>query len=336
MSALSTPQMNVGKIKTRRYPRSLRLTPLELVPLAILVGMIGTILTISPGLAQWSGVETKSNAAMTLILAATGQTFAILVGGIDLSIGGIISVTNSLAVTQMTNDPLNVIFWVVAILLLGVFAGAINGFIVAVLRITPFIATLATWSVWSGIAFLVLEKDGGQVSSIFKNAVRTHIIGLPGSIILVLVLLGAWFWFKRTRSGIQLYAVGTNERGAALSGANVVRVKILAYSLSGLFAAFAGLYRTVQVGSGSPVAGDGLILPSVAAVVIGGTSLAGGRGGVGLTIIGALIMLFINDLIFFAGVRTFYTPMIQGLALILAVALNAYSYRSSLQKAREQ
>lgn len=335
MSALSTPQMNVETSKTRRYPHSFRLKPLELVPLAILIAMIITIVAISPGLARWSTVETKSNAAMTLIFAATGQTFAILVGGIDLSIGGIISVSNSLAVTQMTNDPVNIIFWVVAISLLGLFAGAINGFIVAVLRITPFIATLATWSVWSGIAFLILEKDGGQVSNIFKNAVRSNLVGVPGSIILLVVLLGVWFWFKHTRSGILIYAVGTNEKGAALSGANVVRIKILAYSLSGLFAAFAGLYRTVQVGSGSPIAGDGLILPSVAAVVIGGTSLAGGRGGVGLTIVGALIMLFINDLIFFAGVRTFYTPMIQGLALILAVALNAYSYRSSLRKARQ-
>jgi len=323
------------RFRSQRYPEGLRINPFDLVPFILLIGLIVVILLIDPRLANLGTVETKANAALTLVLIATGQTFAILTGGIDLSVGGMISLTNSLAATQMTSDPLNIIFWVITIAAIGLIGGAINGFVIAVMRVTPFIATLATWSVWSGMALLVLESDGGKISPPFKEAVRTSIFGIPGSLIIILVLVGLWLLFKRTRMGTRLYAIGSNEKSAILSGASAVRTKILAYALCGFFAAMAGLYRTVQVGSGSPVAGDGLILPSVAAVVIGGTSLAGGRGGVELSIVGALIMLFINDLIFFAGVRTFYTPMVQGVFLILAVAINAYGYRQSLKRARE-
>lgn len=322
-------------LRTQRYPSGLRINPFDLVPYVILSATIITIVIIQPNLLSLSTVETKSNAALTLILAATGQTFAILTGGIDLSIGGVISLANSLAATQMTSDPLNVIFWVLVIAAIGTLAGTINGLIVTVMRVTPFIATLATWSVWSGAALLVLEADIGKVSPTLKAAVRTSVLGIPGSLVILLILLALWFMFKRSRLGTQLYAVGTNEKGALLSGANVTRIKIMAYALSGFFAAMAGLYRTVQVAGGSPVAGDGLILPSAAAVVIGGTALSGGRGGVELSVIGALIMLFLNDLLFFAGVRTFYTPMAQGLALVIAVAINAYGYRQSLKRARQ-
>lgn len=320
-------------VRTTRYKEGLRLNPFDLVPIILLVGMIAFILILNPRLISLSTVETKSNAALTLVLVATGQTFPILTGGIDLSVGGMISLTNSLAATQMTNDPVNIIFWVIVIGLIGFVGGAINGFLVAVMRVTPFIATLATWSVFSGAALLVLESDGGKVSEPLKQIVRTNIVGIPGSLIIILVILGAWFVLNRTRLLTQIYALGSNEKGAVISGTNVVRIKILAYALSGFFAAMAGLYRTIQVGSGSPVAGDGLILPSVAAVVIGGTSLAGGRGGVDKSIVGALIMLFLNDLIFFAGVRTFYTPMVQGVLLVIAVAINAYGYRQSLRNA---
>jgi ribose transport system permease protein len=333
---LSKDGLSSGRATAHRVGSAARtrLDPFAAVPVAILISLVVTTLALSPGLARYSTVETKSNAALTLVLAASGQTFPILTGGIDLSIGSIISLSNSLIATRMTDDLGSVIFWTLAIALLGLTTGAINGFVVAVMRVTPFIATLATWSVWSGVALLVLDSDGGTVSPTLKQIAHGHVLSLPVSLVILLVVLGAWRWFQHTRSGLRLYAVGTSERGAALGGANVVRVKVMAYALSGLFAAMAGLYRTVQVGSGSPVAGNGFILPSVAAVVLGGTSLAGGRGGVGMSVIGALIMLFINDLIFFAGVRTFYTPMVQGILVVITVAISAYGYNRSLQRAQ--
>ncbi len=286
---------------------------------------------LNPALFKFGTVETKSNAALTLMLVAVGQTFVVLTGGIDLSVGGVVSVANSLAATQMTNDPATAAVWFVVIAMFGLFAGAINGFVVGVMRVTPFVATLATWSVWSGVALLVLDQDGGTASKPFKAFLRSELVGLPGSLIVILVLALGWLWLKRTGIGLEIFAIGSDRVSARLSGASVVRGTLVAYALSGLFAALAGMYRTVQVGSGSPLAGNGLILPSVAAVVLGGTSLAGGRGGVGLTIVGTLILLFINDFIFFLGVSTFYTPMVQGALLVAIVGLAAYF---SMRRAR--
>jgi ribose transport system permease protein len=294
--------------------------------------LVLAIVVLNPTLLDVGTLATKSNAALTLILVAVGQTFVILTGGIDLSVGGIVSVTNSLAATQMTNDPATATVAFVLISLFGLIAGAINGFVVGVMRVSSFVATLATWSIWSGVALLILDQDGGTASKPFKALIRSDVAGLPGSLILVLMIFAGWSWLKRSSLGSEIFAIGSNRANARLSGASVVRTTIAAYALSGLFAAFAGIYRTVQVGSGSPLAGNGLILPSVAAVVLGGTSLAGGRGGIGLSIIGALILLFLNDFIFFLGVSTFYTPMVQGVLLVAIVALGAFT---SLRRARQ-
>jgi len=319
---------------TVRYPRRSRIDPFGLFPVVLLGAIVAAIVVLQPSLATASFLETKTNAAVSLILVTMGQTLVILTGGIDLSVGGVISVTNALAATQMHDDPVSIVLWSVLIALFGLGAGLINGFIVAVMRVTPFIATLATWSIWSGAALLVLEQDGGRVAPGFRAIVRTHAGPIPGSLLIIIGLVVIWVLLKRSRLGARIYAVGSDARAAARSGAQVRRTLFVVYGLSGLLAAMAGLYRVVQVGSGSPVAGDGFILTSVAAVLIGGTSLAGGRGGFGMSLTGVLILLSLNDLIFFAGVSTFYTPMVQGALLVAAVAINAVGYRLSLRRAQ--
>jgi len=318
--------------RSTRYKRGVRIDFFDMVPFLILIVLIATMIALNPSLASFSTLESKSNAALVTILVASGQTFVILTGGLDLSVGAVVALTNSLSATQMTEDPRNIIFWVLAIAMIGLGAGALNGLIVTIMRVTPFIATLATWSVWSGVALLVLESDGGRASGPFKEVVRGHVLGIPGSLVILIIVLAGWSVLRRTRWGVELFAVGSNEKAALLSGTSVVRAQILAYSLSGFFAAMAGLYRTVQVGSGSPVAGLTLVLPSIAAVVLGGASLSGGRGGVGSSVIGALILLFTNDVIFFMGISTFYTPMVQGLLLASAVAINVFGQRLRLRR----
>jgi len=307
--------------------RSIRINFIDLIPLLILLAIIILMILINPRLLRLTVLEIKSNAALTLILAATGQTFVLLTGGIDLSLGSIISLTNSLAATQMTEEVDSVIIWSLIICFIGIISGFINGLIVTKMQISPFIATLATQSILQGIAFLILESDGGRVSSTLKDFVRTEIISLPSSLLVILLIVVLWFWLRRTKPIIQIFAVGSYERGAHLSGVRVDATKILAYTLSGFFAALAGLYRTVQVGSGSPIAGANFVLPSVIATVLGGTSLSGGKGGVEKGVIGGLITLFIYDLIFFLDINTFYTPMFQGLLLTVAVAINVLGYR---------
>ena len=203
------------------------------------------------------------------------------------------------------------------------------------LRVPAFIATLATWSILDGVALLVLDQDGGAASNTLIAATDWRLADLPASAVFLIVLALVWFWLRRTRWGTYLYAVGSNTRAATLAGTPVVLTRTSAYAASGLLASLAGIYRTVNVGSGSPIAGDALILPAIAAVVLGGTFLAGGRGGVGMTIVGAMSLLFINDLTFFAGISTFYTPMVQGVLLVVAVAVIAFGARLSARRAAQ-
>ncbi len=337
MSA-QAPTMGSAQSKTTRYRLRVGVSIFDLIPYLILVALLTAIFLHEPRLLEPRArfVEKKANAGLSLVLATTGQSIVILTGGIDLSIGGVISLTNSLAATQMTDDHGNIILWCVILVGIGAIAGLINGFIVTVMRVTPFIATLATWSIFNGFALMVLEDPGGAVANPLKDFVRGDQLGVPNSVLIVGILIVIWVWFKRTRLGTQLYAVGSHESHAFFNGISVRRVKMFAYTMSGIFAALAGLYRTIDVNTGSPIAGDPFILQSVAAALVGGISLAGGLGGVIPAIAGAFVMLFINDLIQFAGISSFYTPMVQGIFLIAAVLLNTFGYRIRLRRALAQ
>jgi ribose transport system permease protein len=270
---------------------------------------------------------TKLNNGLPLMFATTAQALVILTGGIDLSIGGVLSLATAISATQMGEGLASILLWSLIIMLVGLAAGAINGLIVTYMRVTPFIATLATWSIWGGIALFILPKEGGSIPRELKNVVQKGtVLGLPKSLCILLLIIIFWLLIKRTRFGTLIYAVGSNRYSAFLSGAPVRRTLITTYALSGFLAAMGGLYRTIQYSAGSPTAGDPFILTSAAAVIMGGMSLKGGRGGIIPSIVGALILLFINDLIYFMGVSTFYTPMVQGVLLIFAVATQSLGY----------
>ena len=199
----------------------------------------------------------------------------------------------------------------------------LNGILVARLRLQPFIVTLATWSVWSGTALWILPTEGGQIPQRLIDAANATPFTLATPFWLILGLALFWAWFKRTRVGFAIKATGSSENSAFLSGVPTGRTITTAYALSGLFAALAGVFLVTQTASGSPTVGNDFILNSVAAVVIGGTSLFGGRGGVGGTIAGAIILTLIASVIFTLGISSFWTPVVTGLLLILAVLANS-------------
>jgi ribose transport system permease protein len=259
--------------------------------------------------------------ALPLIFAAAGQTIPILTGGIDLSVGGMISLTSCLAATRMQEG--SVAEWVILILLAGALGGVVNGVLITQVRIQPFVATLGTWSVFSGIALLVLPTQGGLVPNAFANIAFGHVAGIPAGILFVVALLLLWGWLKRTRFLRRIYAVGSSAESARLSGVSVARTLVSAYALSGLLAAAAGLALAMSTASGDPAGGTSYILPSIAAVVIGGTSLLGGRGGVGGTVAGALILTLISNVVFQIGLAQYWTPVIQGVLIIVAVLAGA-------------
>jgi ribose transport system permease protein len=321
---LDAPLAAPGSAGRRPRPRSeevLKTAPI-VVPYLMLAVLVAIYGSVQSGAFSLSELNIQSAATMTLLLVATGQTIVILLGGIDLSVGGIVSLSTSLAATRLSPGG-GMVGWVVLVALFGVAAGALNGLLVARLRLQPFIVTLATWSIWSGVALWVLPTEGGTIPQGFVGWVGHETLGLASPVWLLVALVAFWAWFKRTRLGVAIKATGSSENSAFLSGVPTGVTAVAAYSLSGLFAALAGLFLVTQTASGSPTVGNDFILNSVAAVVIGGTSLFGGRGGVGGTIAGAFILTLIASVIFALNISSFWTPVMTGVLLILAVLVNS-------------
>jgi len=293
----------------------------NLIPYIIIAFIMVIIGLLQPTIVRLDWVGIKTDSILPLALAAVGQTLVMLVGGIDLSMGGVISLTNSLAAIKMTDNPINIILFTIGMLLLGLLLGAINGLIIVKLKLQPFIVTLITWFIYGGLALWVLPTDRANVPQKFIDVLLARIAGIPVSLLIILGIVGWWLYLQRAPFGKNILAIGSNERSAYLSGVNVGRVKILVYSMSGLFAACAGVYRTAQVASGSPTAGNNFILASVTAAVIGGASLAGGKGSIAGSIIGAFILKLLGDLLVFSGISSYWVSLFQGLLLITIIAV---------------
>ncbi|HTW00976.1 MAG TPA: ABC transporter permease [Streptosporangiaceae bacterium] len=273
---------------------------------------------LQPGTLSVGQIGTLAGDGLALATLALGQGIVILTAGIDLSVGGILSLGTALAATQFhgTGSGLT---WGVVILGIGIGSGAANGFLIGWLGLQPFIVTLATWSIFDGIALIVLPTQGGSVPEGFAAWIGDSTAGLPNAIWAFLVLAAAWLWFRRTRLARRIYALGSDPEGAKMAGVSRTRTVMAAYMISGLCAAIAALFYAMQTASGDPTAGDGLILPSVAAVVIGGTALFGGQGGFIGTIAGVITLTTLGDVIFAFNLPSYWTVLADGLLLILAV-----------------
>ena len=214
-------------------------------------------------------------------------------------------------------------------MLIGGCTGLVNGLLISGLRLQPFLVTLATWSILSGVALMVLPTDGGHLPDGWMAFGTASLFGLSSSVALLGALVLFWLWWRATRFGLTVRATGSNERSAFLSGVSPLSVNLLAYGLSGTFAALAALYLTTQTGTGSPTIGKDYILPSVAAAVIGGVSLFGGRGGLIGTIIGAFILTVIGNLVFVLNVSSYWQPIASGVILLVAVLASSIAEKSA-------
>jgi ribose transport system permease protein len=296
------------------------------IMLAALVTIYGSL---RGGVFTLNELNVDTAAAMTLLLAATGQTIVLLRGGIDLSIGGMISLGTVIAATQFGDDWWTATIWCIAILLIGFGVGSLNGLLISVLRLQPFLVTLATWSILNGVAMIILPTDGGSVPGWWVGFASAQLIGLTSPVWMLLALLIFWWWFRATRVGIAIQATGSNEKSAFLSGVSITRVNLLTYGLSGLFAAGAALFLVTQTGAGSPTIGKDYILSSVAAAVIGGISLFGGRGGLSGTIVGAFILTIIGNLVFVLHVSSYWQPVASGVILLLSVLASSVAEKAA-------
>lgn len=267
-------------------------------------------------------LETLAMAALPLALAAVAQAAAVIPGGIDLSVGSMIAVTNVTAAVLMKDAPTETVILVaVGVLLLGLALGTVNGIIVAVSRVPDIVVTLAMLYVWGGVALLILPSPGGGAPSWFKSLVTGSILveELPKALVVLALIVGVvWLPLRRTKLGLALYAVGSDRLAAFRSGVNVGRTKVASYALCGLFSGAAGLALTATTGIGTPTVGA-YTLAGVAAVVLGGVNLAGGRGGVVGPIVAAYVLSLIRADLVFMGVDPNFSTMIQGGIMVLVV-----------------
>jgi ribose transport system permease protein len=267
-----------------------------------------------------------SNKAVVLALMAMAQTVPVLTRGLDLSVGSMMMMAACASSELVNGSPGHVAFGVVAVLLVGMVAGAINGAIVVLGRIQPIIATLATGAVYFGIALLLRPTPGGDVSEGLSNALTYATFGVPTTFLLLIgVLVVVWLPFRQSELGRGCYAVGSAEGAAYMSGVAVGRCKMAAYILAGLLAALAGLLLSLEALSGeasAPQAGA-YTLNSIASVVVGGTSLFGGSGGMLGSVIGAFILRTIGDLLFVFDAPPLWQPLFEGVILLVAVSLGA-------------
>jgi ribose transport system permease protein len=312
--------------------RQLVLGPLRragtvLIPLVALVILGVLIEWLRPGSFTLDRLGLKSTEIMALALVAAGQTIVVLRGGIDLSVGGTISLVTAIAATR--GDESAALPWLVVLPLLGLGIGFVNGTIVSVLRLQPFVVTLAMWSILEGLALLVLPSERATVPHGWTSGINTTLGGVPVAFVLLLALLAWWMWFRGTRLANGIRAAGSSERAAYLGGVSPLRSNLAAYGVCGLLAALAGLFYAAKTGSGDPTVGRDYILPSIAAVVIGGASLAGGRGGLVGTILGVIILNFIGDVVFLLQLPSYWQPVATGLILVAVVIASSLAERLS-------
>jgi ribose transport system permease protein len=254
-----------------------------------------------------------------LILAAMAQAIIIISGSVDFSIGYALSLFTCLTAYLMTDTN------VFAIILLGsvvIFlgSGVMNGFFVGKLNMSPLITTFATMTLFWGIAQTIMPMAGGYVPRFFYKTYRIQVLGfLPFPAVILFIAIVIWSIFRRTSFGRHIYAVGSNEDGAYSSGINVSRIRFMAHVIASIFIAMAGVCLLMSMASGDFRVGQEYALNSVAAVVIGGIALKGGKGSIAGAIVGALILGLINNIIFYAKVSAFYQGFAKGMVIVVAL-----------------
>jgi len=276
----------------------------------------------SPVFATSANLLNVALATSVTALLAAGQTFVIILAEIDLSVGAILGF--SAAITAMVLRHHSTITGIVVGLAVGAAAGLVNGLLVTKTRMPSFIATLATLSILSGLALQFTQGNPVSVSDYnFQNIGQARIAGIPTPVwIMIVVFVIFGILLARTRFGRYAYATGDNAEAAKLSGISVDRVKILAFVISGALAALAGFIVTARLSTAEPTAGTGLELEAIAAVIIGGTSLAGGRGDLLGTIVGALILGVIDNGMNLLNVNPFLQDVVKGVVILFAVLLD--------------
>jgi len=293
---------------------------------------------ISPGSFSYFDFNSMANGGATLALAAIGQTIIILTRGFDLSAGAAISLVN-VVVASIPQETVGGQIAAVAVGIgIGAAIGAFNGFFVAVFRLQSIVVTLATMFLVRGITLLIMPNPGGSVGFEMSMVLTGSAIPdiLPSSVLVIGAALAIWYLLRSSRFGISLYAVGSDPESARSIGLPVMRTRFLAFVIGGMFYGAAGVFISAQTGAADPLVGDPMLLQIFAAVVLGGTSLAGGRGGALGTVIGAYTLMLLVNILLALDVSAYYSTVVEAAALLIAAAAGLMGARGPLRLAFAQ
>lgn len=258
-------------------------------------------------------------------LIAFGMTFVILTGGIDLSVGSTLALSSAMVAILMVSGVDSIIALLLGCIF-GAVLGAVNGLLITLGKMAPFIATLATMTVFRGLTLVI--TDGNPITNLngsyaFQLFGRGYFLGIPvPAVTMFVTFIILYILLHKTVFGRQTYAMGGNEKAAFISGVKVNKLKIMIYSLAGLMSAMAGAILTSRLNSAQPTAGMSYELDAIAAVVLGGTSLTGGKGRILGTLIGVLIIGVLNNGLNLLGVSSFYQQVVKGVVIIIAVLID--------------
>lgn len=297
----------------------------KLGPLLGLIMLIIIVSVLNPSFLEPLNILNLLRQVAINALIAFGMTFVILTGGIDLSVGAILALSSALTAGMIVSgvDP------ILAILIgciLGAVMGMVNGLLITKGKMAPFIATLATMTAFRGLTLVYTKGNpitGLGDNQLFQLFGRGYFLGIPVPAITMIITFAILFIIlHKTPFGRKTYAIGGNEKASLISGIKVDKVKVMIYGLSGLLAALAGAILTSRLNSAQPTAGTSYELDAIAAVVLGGTSLSGGKGRIFGTLIGALIIGTLNNGLNLLGVSSFYQMVVKGIVIIIAVLLD--------------
>ena len=292
-----------------------------------LVLLITVVSILSPSFLSTKNIFNILRQTSVNAIIAAGMTFVILTGGIDLSVGSILAISGAICATLLASGQ-SIIVGVLAAIAIGALVGFLNGFIISKGKLQPFIATLATMTVLRGLTLVFTDGKpitlgSSDLAINFGKIGGGVIFGIPTpAIIMLVIFVLCAYILNNTKMGRYTYALGSNEEATKLSGLNTDKIKIWVYTISGILSAVAGIIITSRLYSAQPTAGTGYELDAIAAVVLGGTSLTGGKGKISGTIIGALIIGVLSNALNILDVSSYYQMMVKGAVILLAVLLD--------------
>ena len=302
--------------------------PLIVLFLIIAIMTVASPVFLTPGNLLTVLLQTSYNAIL-----AVGISFTILIGGIDLSIGSVLAFSSAIGALLLTQGwPLFAVL--LLILALGTLLGFLNGLLVSYGRLQAFIATLGTMSLWRGLTLVITQARPISIrkapaADAFCFIGSGSVLGVPVPVwIMVLVFLLAYVILRHRRIGRYLYAIGCNEEAALYSGIQTQKVKLFAFSISGLLASLAGIIVTARLSSATPTAGTAYEMDAIAAAVLGGVSMAGGKGNIRGIAVGALIIGILSNALNLLNIGSYYQGVVKGIVILIAVLLD----RGEIQK----